>query len=74
MTSPTPATCTCPRHLGPGLRACSGTGSGQHGATPQIDLLPGAQTRLGGTVSGVWPFDVVTTSVTVTADGGVQHG
>ena len=44
----------------------------QHGTVPQIDLLPGAQTRLGGTVSGVWPFDVVTTSVTVIADGGVQ--
>jgi Bacterial protein of unknown function (DUF916) len=44
----------------------------QHGSTPQIDLLPGAKTRLGGTVSGVWPFDVVTTSVTVTADGGVR--
>jgi len=44
----------------------------QGGTAPQIDLLPGAQTRLGGTVSGVWPFDVVTTSVTVTADGGVS--
>lgn len=44
----------------------------RHGSVPQIDLLPGARTRLSGTVSGVWPFDVVTTSVTVTADGGVS--
>ncbi|MET7425110.1 DUF916 domain-containing protein [Dactylosporangium sp. NPDC005555] len=44
----------------------------RHGTAPQIDLLPGAKTRLSGAVSGVWPFDVVTTSVTVTADGGVS--
>ncbi len=44
----------------------------RHGDVPRIDLLPGAQTRLAGTVSGIWPFDVVTTSVTVTADGGVS--
>ena len=44
----------------------------QHGTAPRIDLLPGARTRLGGTYSGAWPFDIVTTSVTVTADGGVS--
>ncbi len=63
-------------HLPPRLRVrvtgLFGHAIRQHGTVPQIDLLPGARTRLGGTVSGVWPFDVVTTSVTVTADGGVS--
>lgn len=42
------------------------------GPGAQLDLVPGARTRLRSALRGVWPVDIVTTSVTVTADGGVR--
>ncbi|MEV6971748.1 DUF916 domain-containing protein [Hamadaea sp. NPDC051192] len=44
----------------------------RHGTPAQLDLIPGARSRLRAALSGVWPVDVVTTTVTLTADGGVR--
>ncbi|MEV6299995.1 DUF916 domain-containing protein [Actinoplanes sp. NPDC051861] len=41
------------------------------GGTPSADMVPGAAGTFAMRAEGVWPFDLVTTSVTVTADGGV---
>ncbi|MBB5873323.1 hypothetical protein F4553_006757 [Allocatelliglobosispora scoriae] len=48
-----------------------GHGVRQTGAVPQLDLVPGAVTRLRSGLAGAWPVDIVTTKVTVTAEGGV---
>lgn len=40
--------------------------------TPALDLLPRQSTRLATTVTGVWPFDIVTTTVTARGEGGVS--
>jgi hypothetical protein len=42
------------------------------GVMPQLDLIPGARSKLRTAVSGAWPVDIVTTTVTMTADGGVR--
>ncbi|GHJ48033.1 hypothetical protein Cs7R123_53750 [Catellatospora sp. TT07R-123] len=42
------------------------------GAVPRLDLVPGAQTSLRTALRGAWLVDVVSTTVTVTADGGVR--
>ncbi|GAA1397017.1 WxL protein peptidoglycan domain-containing protein [Catellatospora coxensis] len=42
------------------------------GPGSQLDLVPGARTRLRAALRGVWPVDVVTTTVTATAEGGVR--
>ncbi|WP_027343161.1 WxL protein peptidoglycan domain-containing protein [Hamadaea tsunoensis] len=39
---------------------------------PKVDLVPGARTRLSTPLATGWPVDVVTTKVTLTADGGVR--
>ncbi|WP_433825685.1 WxL protein peptidoglycan domain-containing protein [Actinoplanes sp. CA-015351] len=41
------------------------------GATPASDMIPGAKGTFAMTASGIWPLDVVTTSVAVRADGDV---
>ncbi|WP_328477648.1 DUF916 domain-containing protein [Actinoplanes sp. NBC_00393] len=41
------------------------------GSTPSADMVPGARGAFAMTAEGIWPFDIVTTAVTVTADGGV---
>lgn len=41
------------------------------GSSPSSDMVPGAEGRFSMRAEGVWPFDVVTTSVVVKADGGV---
>lgn len=63
-------------HLVPELTV---TSSGLFGHTvtaagpgSQLDLVPGARTRLRAALRGVWPVDVVTTTVTATAEGGVR--
>ncbi|WP_433385910.1 WxL protein peptidoglycan domain-containing protein [Micromonospora sp. KLBMP9576] len=43
----------------------------QRGATPQLDLVPGAEARMRAPLTGLWPVDVVTATVTAKADGGV---
>ncbi|MEV4416538.1 DUF916 domain-containing protein [Catellatospora sp. NPDC049609] len=42
------------------------------GPAARLDLVPGARTRLRAALGGVWPVDAVTTTVTVTAEGGVR--
>ncbi|MFC7241029.1 WxL protein peptidoglycan domain-containing protein [Catellatospora aurea] len=42
------------------------------GPGSQLDLVPGARTRLRAALRGVWPVDIVTTTVTATAEGGVR--
>ncbi|MEV6342789.1 DUF916 domain-containing protein [Actinoplanes sp. NPDC051851] len=44
---------------------------GVKGTLPTSDLIPGADGTFTATTSGIWPFDVVTTRVSVSADGGV---
>ncbi|MBV1852673.1 WxL protein peptidoglycan domain-containing protein [Catellatospora tritici] len=44
------------------------------GPVPRLDLVPGAQTVLRTALRGAWPVDVVTTTVTVTADSGIRAG
>ncbi|MDI1463025.1 DUF916 domain-containing protein [Catellatospora sp. KI3] len=62
-------------HLAPTITVAS-TGLFGHavqaGPVPKLDLVPGAQTVLRTALRGAWPVDVVTTTVTVTADGGVR--
>jgi hypothetical protein len=41
------------------------------GSLPSSDMVPGAEGQFSMRAEGVWPFDVVTTSVVVKADGGV---
>ncbi|BBH71508.1 hypothetical protein ACTI_81930 [Actinoplanes sp. OR16] len=41
------------------------------GATPGSDMIPGAQGTFAMTATGIWPVDVVTTTVTVRAEGDV---
>ncbi|MEV0898817.1 DUF916 domain-containing protein [Actinoplanes sp. NPDC049802] len=41
------------------------------GSTPSSDMVPGSEGRFTMTAEGIWPFDIVTTSVVVEADGGV---
>ncbi|MFC4069345.1 WxL protein peptidoglycan domain-containing protein [Actinoplanes subglobosus] len=41
------------------------------GSAPSSDMVPGAEGQFSMRAEGVWPFDVVTTSVVVKADGGV---
>ncbi|MGW0432067.1 WxL protein peptidoglycan domain-containing protein [Micromonospora sp. NPDC003197] len=43
----------------------------QRGATPQLDLVPGAEARMRAQFTGLWPVDIVTATVTAKADGGV---
>ncbi|WCN79647.1 WxL protein peptidoglycan domain-containing protein [Micromonospora sp. LH3U1] len=43
----------------------------QRGATPQLDLVPGAESRMRTRFTGLWPVDLVTATVTAKADGGV---
>ncbi|GAA1624631.1 WxL protein peptidoglycan domain-containing protein [Catellatospora bangladeshensis] len=42
------------------------------GPGSRLDLVPGARTRLRAALAGVWPVDIVSTTVTVTAEGGVR--
>jgi hypothetical protein len=41
------------------------------GSLPSSDMVPGAEGQFTMRADGVWPFDIVTTSVVVKADGGV---
>jgi hypothetical protein len=41
------------------------------GATPASDMIPGARGTFAMTAAGIWPLDVVTTTVAVRADGDV---
>ncbi|XVU21215.1 WxL protein peptidoglycan domain-containing protein [Actinoplanes sp. CA-054009] len=41
------------------------------GSTPAGDFVPGAQGEFAMRAGGIWPIDIVSTSVTLKADGGV---
>ncbi|GIH02423.1 hypothetical protein Rhe02_04900 [Rhizocola hellebori] len=62
-------------HLAPTLSAKAtglfGHRIGQQGEFPSPDLVPGAHSTLSTTLTGLWPLDFVTTTVTASAEGSV---